>query len=568
MSSSAVHPLNADKNRYDTVFHQNFAASYRRPTIDRVRSTLDSACLLTKAGFEGPNFHAMGLDVDALLRVAPESACRTDTAIDPERAFDEGEDAAEQDSGSEEEAEQDAARKHYADVEPSRMRKSRLTDSDALDSGKYSGIKTSRAAMFGEDDDEKEDEHEDEGDEAEMDHDDDTSERGSTSDRTNDPYADDASEDEEEISSDEADTVDDTHGDHHETDDQADNPPPAPSLRGTKRSADSPPQDGAPQDLLGQIQLRQAQDAKKGRQVQKQIRAWEQALRTRIAMQKTTTHVGRLPSSSDLRAYLEATPDTRAALDTAAAELEDMANTLLAVRLQLWEQSIPALAPELSKVNPDASPAKALHDLEATLEPHRRLLLTRWSNKIAAAPESRNAPGAKLQLRAMNQGVVEQLDHALAGDGMARLVERTRVWRPTDTQRLGVAPRATTDARSVQDVDVFDDSDFYAQLLRDLVDNAGLVQTGTSAYAHDALQARKRKRPVDVRASKGRRIRYEVIEKVQNFMPPIPRTTWSEDQAQRLFARLAGAPKPDADEATPKPEQEPEPATDGFRLFA
>ena len=53
------------------------------------------------------------------------------------------------------------------------------------------------------------------------------------------------------------------------------------------------------------------------------------------------------------------------------------------------------------------------------------------------------------------------------------------------------------------------------------------------------LQSRKRKRNVDVRASKGSRIRYDVIEKVQNFMPPIPRVTWDDAQAERLFARLA-----------------------------
>lgn len=525
----------------------------------------------------------MGLDVDALLRVAPESTWLTDTAIDPERAYDEGNDAASQDSGSEEEMSADAARKHYVDVGASQMRKGRLTDSDALDKGRYSGVKTSRAEMFGDrDEEDEEDEEEDSGDDDQGGDDEVDEELDGPEEDFEDAEngIDEEDEDEGEGEDVEDDQDDDDDADEDEDDEEIpsdDNDMPEESgqgsrgkssgPRGTKREADSdaPPQEDAT-DLLSQLHSRQAQDAKKGRHVQKQVRAWEQALRTRIAMQKTNTQVGRLPPSEEMEAYLDASSEARESLDTAAVELEDIASTLLSLRLRLWQQNIPALSDELSsKVNVEASGPKALHDLETALEPHRRLLLTRWSNKIAAAPESRNAPGSKLQLRAMNQGVVEQLDQALSGDGLARLVERTRVWRPTDVERLGVPATETPDSRSAQAVDVFDDSDFYAQLLRDLVDNAGLMQAGTSAYASDALQSRKRKRAVDVRASKGRRIRYEVIDKVQNFMPPIPRVTWSDEQAQRLFSRLAGARQ---DEEEPEEAADEAVVPDGFRLFA
>ena len=45
--------------------------------------------------------------------------------------------------------------------------------------------------------------------------------------------------------------------------------------------------------------------------------------------------------------------------------------------------------------------------------------------------------------------------------------------------------------------------------------------------------------------------------------------TWSDDQAERLFARLAGA-RPDTDEADDAVPAAPEPlpVADGFRLFA
>ncbi|WFC93590.1 rRNA-processing protein bfr2 [Malassezia brasiliensis] len=528
----------------------------------------------------------MALDVDALLRVAPET-------IDPEQAYEDGNDAVSDGSGSDSEMPEQAARRHYVDVGASKMRKARLTDSDALDHGRYSGVKTSRAEMFG-DDDEEEDEEEDEdqgGDEALEDLDDEEEE----SDESNayDALEHTDRDDGDEVS--EADEFDDDDGDDgqvsSESDDEevldesgsdaadasasdASSDKSDVTPHGTKRRADKPDaKAGADSgDLLSQLQTRQAQDVRKGRDVQKQVHAWEQALRTRIAMQKINTQVGRLPPSHDVAACLDAAPEARAALDTAAADLEEIASTLLSIRMRLWEQNLPALRDVLAtRVNTEASASKAVRDLEAAIEPHRRMLLSRWSNKIAAAPDSRNAPGAKLQLRAMNQGVVEQMDQALSGDGLARLVERTRVWRATDVDRVGGATPVAADARAAQDVDVFDDSDFYAQLLRDLVDNAGLVQAGTSAFANEALHAKKRKRAVDVRASKGRRIRYQVLDKVQNFMPPIPRVTWSDDQAERLFARLAGArPEAEADDGASEAPEAPEalPVADGFRLFA
>lgn len=53
----------------------------------------------------------------------------------------------------------------------------------------------------------------------------------------------------------------------------------------------------------------------------------------------------------------------------------------------------------------------------------------------------------------------------------------------------------------------------------------------------------KRKKTVDTKASKGRKLRYHVHEKLQNFMVPIPaqRGAWHEEQIDELFASLLGS---------------------------
>lgn len=120
---------------------------------------------------------------------------------------------------------------------------------------------------------------------------------------------------------------------------------------------------------------------------------------------------------------------------------------------------------------------------------------------------------------------------------------------------------------------MFDDSDFYSQLLRDLIDNAGIMEAGTSSAATDALHTRKRKRNVDVRASKGRRLRYDVMEKVQNFMPRIPKTAWDEAQTERPFSRLASVTGAPSNASAAKETIPPQDVADlsahgdGFRLL-
>lgn len=66
------------------------------------------------------------------------------------------------------------------------------------------------------------------------------------------------------------------------------------------------------------------------------------------------------------------------------------------------------------------------------------------------------------------------------------------------------------------------------------------------------LQSKKNKKQVDRRASKGRKLRYEVHEKLVNFMVPIPTATWRPEMVDELIGGLFGARKDDADDTIPK----------------
>lgn len=80
------------------------------------------------------------------------------------------------------------------------------------------------------------------------------------------------------------------------------------------------------------------------------------------------------------------------------------------------------------------------------------------------------------------------------------MVDRTRVYRGK-----GERIRSNISQASEHDPEVFDDTDFYQQLLRDVIDarNEG---SGSQDWIQ-AQKERKKKKVVDTKASKGRKIR-------------------------------------------------------------
>ena len=155
--------------------------------------------------------------------------------------------------------------------------------------------------------------------------------------------------------------------------------------------------------------------------------------------------------------------------------------------------------------------------LEAILEPYLRSTITKWSDKVLAA--SGLAIGRDKKFKAVNQNAMSQIDHALSAQERDRLIKRSRVRRSTATVEGGLKARVAGKAevavlegeKEKVDVDdeIFDDGDFYQQMLRDLVESRMLDLDDPTMASLRAASARgkKVKKVVDTRASKGRKIR-------------------------------------------------------------
>jgi len=108
--------------------------------------------------------------------------------------------------------------------------------------------------------------------------------------------------------------------------------------------------------------------------------------------------------------------------------------------------------------------------------------------------------------------------------------------------------REEADGQQQEDKNIFDDSDFYHHLLRELIEK----KTSSSSEAGEAGKhwlhiqklRSKLKKKVDTRASKGRKVRYDVHTKLVNFMAPLRLANQMPDKArQELFSSLFGARK-------------------------
>ena len=142
------------------------------------------------------------------------------------------------------------------------------------------------------------------------------------------------------------------------------------------------------------------------------------------------------------------------------------------------------------KVDFDASPPIAdldtevltsttdLSALQATYHPYLLQTLHKWSAKIqAVTPQALLSSRNRFSTASKTKSTVDLIQETLADH--AKVVGRTRISRSTTAKRIDVEGEGVTiggdldvEGRRIEceDIEVFDDTDFYQQLLRDVID--------------------------------------------------------------------------------------------------
>ncbi|KAG8691761.1 rRNA-processing protein bfr2 [Ceratobasidium sp. 423] len=413
----------------------------------------------------------------------------------------------------EEEAHNDlaAGRGHYLDVGPSSLRKQK----DALVDPKYEGVRTSRSQLYEFDDKTDEDIG-----------------SGSVASESQDESNESGTEDEE--------NPEEPNGDSKNGEEIKE------SGDDREEGGDSETSDAAPEfaadNLTAALKKTREADKEKGRAIIQQRVLWDSLVETRIRLHKAATATNRLPPPNALAPYVTA-ENGREAVRSFLKEVLSFSDELLTLRKRLTQVNEPEIDVPSAKKRKMDSKEEAFEqqtrevtteatEMDAVYHPSCVRTLQKWSNKIAAVtPASLSARSGKSFRGGATRSTVELVEDAL-GESGGKAVGRTRVRRSVGT-RIGTQISPEADGAE-GDAEVFDDLDFYQALLRDVIDS----RTGAEDDWMARQRMKKAKKVVDTKASKGRKLRYEVHEKLQNFMAPVPTATWHEEQIDELFANL------------------------------
>lgn len=276
-------------------------------------------------------------------------------------------------------------------------------------------------------------------------------------------------------------------------------------------------------------------DAAKGRAIKGQRGVFDALLNCRIKLQKAV-----IASNSITLLQPEGPCDGDGTDGTDdASRAQQLARTLAGTEKLLSQmQQLHSTQP----ADPGADPASprqiwaAMERTERAATARRHAVLNKWADRTRAAQPAGRAPASRPSAQTTATDVLT-----------AALADRPKLRARVHLARSCAPAHVARGIRSSERV--YDDADFYGLLLQSLLDQRGqeafamavaVAGAGTDPST-TALRGLKVKKPgLDTKASKGRRLRYTVHEKLENFMAPEDRTSWPERRVVELFSALFG----------------------------
>ncbi|KAH7119656.1 apoptosis-antagonizing transcription factor [Dendryphion nanum] len=427
--------------------------------------------------------------------------------FDPESILDPAPSSSEDEQsafGSDSEADVETGREHYESVGKSKLRKKEVVPLGP----QYTGSRVRRDEVEDDDSDDpfarsydvSDEDNEDEEDDGDI---------GSDEDMDNEELGDKDSEDDEEGNEDD----DDNESEDDESNDSEDATTDlASKLHSLMNEAKT---------VNATISAGRKADESKGIAIKTQRKIFDSLLNTRVKLQKGLVATNSISTAS----RTESSSDE--AMAAAEAACLALLSTLTNLRTTLDSSRI---GQKRKRVNYE--PTTSSSEIRTRLRqdddagaPHRDAVLQKWYTKTRSTK-------VQSKERLLQASAQQTLPDVLATQlqNPARLIERTRVNRQAGSTNSSSA--------------VYDDSDWYSLLLKDLLENRSSELNGSAEFVvrqpWEMIRQAKTKKVVDTKASKGRRLRYTVHEKLQNFMAPEERGTWGERQRDDLFAGLFG----------------------------
>lgn len=329
------------------------------------------------------------------------------------------------------------------------------------------------------------------------------------------------------------------------------------------------------------------EEVEKGKAVKNQLALWDQVLEGRIKIQKALVTANQLPQPQTFPEFKRRGGEKFAGeLKNTHKALKALQRSLLELHDQLLFQKDETRSIALVKTGAQSKseeiksddsqdeedlrqeaglPKRKLEMSEypdfmakrfAAFQPYQNATLRKWHDKTRlTAGKSSKGFGA------FDRNILTQVEQVLMDSD--RLVRRTQTQRseyrilgkketPTLTSEVFTegeeAERQLKANAHLKDVDedIFDDDDFYHQLLRELIEHKTTaadpndqVAMGRQWLTIQKLRSKIRKK-VDTKASKGRKVKFQTHSKLVNFMAPVDHSTLSDKGRTELYRGLFG----------------------------
>ncbi|CAM0913497.1 unnamed protein product [Alopecurus aequalis] len=291
------------------------------------------------------------------------------------------------------------------------------------------------------------------------------------------------------------------------------------------------------QSILETLKQHRDDDVARGQAVKNQKALWDKTLEMRFLLQKAFSASNKLPKDSVKSRFCSHDEE----VEQAYVELLDSSKQTLGCMLELQEallernQAAKGLKNDkLPDSNGENDEWLEVQKVQTRITPFRNTEIDKWQRKTQVTT---GAAALKGKLHAFNQNISDQVAGYMRDP--SRMINRMYL-RKSDVGVFGEsasAPVVTVEGKTVEgDPELVDDSEFYHQLLKEFLESCD----GASESAFYALRKKqhKKRKLVDRRASKSRKIRYNVHEKLANFMAPVPMTV--PPMASKLFENLFG----------------------------
>ncbi|OIW01121.1 hypothetical protein TanjilG_25229 [Lupinus angustifolius] len=301
-------------------------------------------------------------------------------------------------------------------------------------------------------------------------------------------------------------------------------------------------------DTLKNLKHHKDEDLLKGQAVKSQKALWYKILELRFLLQKPFSSSNRLPQDPIKSSFCESDETVSVAYSNLVTSSKETLDSILELQEALFAKNptITQATYGSERLSKDLVVSKQLDDnfdqeWSQISQTHKRIAsfrdksINKWQRMTQVTT---GAAAIKGKLQAFNQDISNQIATYMRDP--SRMMKQMHL-RRSAVSIFGSVPeakdKAEEEALTDADPELLDDSEFYQQLLKEFFETVDPSSSEKAFYALKRMQTKKRK-IVDRRASKSRKIRYNVHEKIVNFMASQPMNL--PPMAPMLFDNLFG----------------------------